>query len=187
MKHVWQAAVFAGALMTLSGCFMSTTALIAPGAAVLPVDGDMVACLQQDDPCIPLERAGDGYFAESPGEFEEGVTLRFAPLAQAGGKQIFIAEAELEADEGPAFAYGLARRLAEPDARGATLQVAPLDCEDADDALIDQFRSEGGEVEDGKLLACMPVSLEQLSVLILAVHGADIESDAWWAERGEEF
>lgn len=187
MKNVWQAGLAALGLLSLSGCFVSTTSLIAPDAAVLPMDGAMVICLADNDPCLTLERRGDGYFAQPPEEFEDGVTLRFAPLAQAGGKQVFLAEAEVgTGEDGPAFTYGLVRRLAEPDARGATIELAPLDCEDVDAALLDKFKAKGGEVENGKLTSCVPVSLDQLSKLILAVHGADMESDAWWAERGED-
>ncbi|MEQ9314668.1 MAG: hypothetical protein RLN72_02390, partial [Henriciella sp.] len=79
------------------------------------------------------------------------------------------------------------RRRAEPSERGATIEAAPLDCEDVSEELLDAFEAEGGEVENGKLVSCMPASLDQLVKLILAVHGSDIESDAWWLERSEDF
>lgn len=187
MKKFWQTGLAVLCFASLGGCFVSTTALIEEGAAVLPVDGDMVACLKESDPCLSMQRDGDGYFVESPSEFEEGVTIRFSPLAQAAGRQVYLAEAELTGEDGPAFAYGLVRRRIKPSARGATIEAAPLDCEDASAELLDAFEAEGGEVENGKLTSCMPVSLEQLKALILAVHGSDIESDAWWLERGEDF
>ena len=134
-----------------------------------------------------LERQGDGYFAEAPEEAEPGVGLRFAPLIQAGNRQVFVAEAKLQPDEGTVYIYGLARRLPVPDARGATLQVAALDCADLDDDTRAMFEESGGTVDSGKMTECQPVSLDQLKSVLLAAYRSGLAEDAWWQEHGEEF
>ncbi len=147
----------------------------------------MVVCLEKNDPCLTLERHDDGYLVEAPGENEEDLAVRFAPLVQAGGRQVYIAEAEIQEEEGPVYSYGLARRFLEPDARGATLQVAGLDCEELDQATLDRFEADGGIIEGGKVMNCQPASLDQLKSVLLAAHRDGLATDDWWAEHGEDF
>lgn len=174
-------------LVMLAGCFASKTQLIEADDAVLPADGSMVVCLEEEDPCLMLVRHDNGYLVEAPGEGEEDLAVRFAPLVQAGGRQVYIAEAEIREEDGPVYSYGLARRFLEPDARGATLQVAGLDCEELDEATLNQFEAGGGIIEGGKVMNCQPTSLDQLKTVLLAVHRDGLGTDEWWAEHGEDF
>lgn len=187
MKKLGSLVALAAGLTLLSACFMSATSLISPQDAVLPVDGPMTACLSDTDPCIELTRRGDGYFAISPEDENESITLRFTPLAQAGQKQVFVAEVEMNEGDETAFIYGVMRRRDQPDGRGATIDVAPLDCDDMDETQDTAFTSAGGEIEVGKIKSCMPASLAQLKATILDMHGEDIAQDTWWVERASEF
>ncbi|MEM5516828.1 hypothetical protein WNY37_07690 [Henriciella sp. AS95] len=187
MKLVRQFCILSLAMVSLSACFLTETSLIDEGEAVLPVDGDMVVCLSEEDPCIDLVRLDDGYFAQSPEDPDDTFKLRFAPLAQVAGKQVFLAEAELNQDEQTGYAYGLARRVSEPNARGATMDVAPLDCEDASEKLMAKFRANGGTVEAGKITSCAPQSLAQLKDTVLLMHQEDLADDVWWAAQAREF
>ncbi|WP_147372659.1 hypothetical protein [Henriciella mobilis] len=174
-------------MMALAGCYISLEPLIDDKAAVLPVDGPITVCLDDDDPCLTLERRGYGYFAESPDEAEDEVAIRFAPFVQAADRQVFIAEAGIREEDGIAYMYGLARRLAEPDARGATMQIAALDCEELDEAALDAFEASGGMIDDGKIRECQPASLDQLKQTLLAAHEAGLASDEWWQFHSEDF
>lgn len=187
MKKIRQFCILPLALVSVSACFLTETSLIDAGQAVLPMDGDMLVCLRDEDPCLDLKRQADGYFAQSPDDPADTITLRFTPLTQSAGKQVFLAEAELTEDEETGFTYGLARRFSTPNDRGATLEIAPLDCEDADEDMLSQFEAEGGTVEVGKITSCAPVSLTQMKGLVLTMHGKDIAKDAWWVERANEF
>ncbi|MEE2878401.1 MAG: hypothetical protein VX593_05290 [Pseudomonadota bacterium] len=175
------------ALLVLAGCFISREPLIAANVAVLPVDGEITVCLDANDPCITLKPEADGYLASPPDEPEEDVMVRFAPLIQSAGRQVFIAEAALETEEGTAFIYGLARRLPAPDTRGATMQIAALDCAELSDEQRAQFEAEGGLVEGSKTTECQPVTLDQLKQVLLAAHQAGLATDAWWQAHAEEF
>ena len=173
-------------LMLLAGCFASETPLIEADEAVLPAETSMVVCMEEDDPCLTLARHGDGYLVEAPREDEPDLQVRFAPLIQAGGRQVYIVEGRIEEDDDYIYSYGLARRFLEPDARGATLQVAGLDCEALDEATLDTFQANGGVIEGGKVMTCLPVSLDQLKAVLLETHRDDLASDAWWREQSED-
>ena len=180
-------AVVLACVLALAGCFISQEPLIGADAAVLPIDGPITVCLDEDDPCLSLEPEADGYLAVSPDEPGEDVTIRFTPLIQAGGRQVFIAEAGMRTEDGTAFIYGLARRIRVPDERGATMQIAALDCEELSDAVQASFEAAGGVIEGGKVTECRPVSLEQLKQILLDAHRAGLASDAWWQAHSEDF
>ena len=173
-------------LFWLAGCFASETSLIPTDDAVLPVEGPMTVCLDSDDPCLDLVRDGDGYYAPSPDDTGETVSVRFAPLIQAGGRQVFIAEAQLKPEDGPSYIYGLARRLSQPDARGATMQIAALDCDELSEETLAGFEAGGGVVEPGKVMGCRPVSLDQLKAVLLAAHRDGLAMDEWWKAHAED-
>ncbi|WP_143435222.1 hypothetical protein [Henriciella aquimarina] len=172
--------------LALTGCFVSETPLIEPEAAVLPAEGGLVVCLEAEDPCLTLMRQDDGYLVEAPREEEGDLHVRFAPLIQAGGRQVFIAEAGVQTEDGTFYMYGLARRMLEPDARGATLQVAGLDCEELDETALAGFEAGGGRVETDKMTECQPASLDQLKSVLLAAHREGLATDAWWQAHGED-
>lgn len=172
-------------LFLLPGCFISPDPLIEAETAVLPIDGDMTVCPTPDDDCLTLDRHQDGYLVESPEG--EALLVRFAPLIQAGGRQVFIAEAGVRTEDGTGYIYGLARRMPAPGPRGATMQVAALDCEDIDEAARETFMTEGGEIGTGKVTECRPVSLDQLKAVLLSAHRAGLGEDAWWQAQAEEF
>lgn len=174
-------------MLALAGCYISLEPLIDDKAAVLPVDGPITVCLDEADPCLTLERRGLGYLAQSPDNAEDEVIIRFAPFIQAAGRQVFIAEAGIREEDGVAYMYGVARRLAVPDERGATMQVAALDCEELDEAALDAFEAGGGIVDDGKIRECQPASLDQLKQTLLAAHQAGFASDEWWQLHAEDF
>jgi len=182
LRRLWPAAL----LPFLAGCFVSEESLIEAEAAVLPAEDEIIVCLAADDPCLTLQRQDDGYLAEAPNPEEEDLLVRFAPLIQAGGRQVFIAEAGLQTEDGIAYTYGLARRLPAPDERGATMQIAALDCEELDDAVLGQFEAEGGTIGAGKVTECQPVSLDRLKETLLTAHRAGLATDAWWQAHAED-
>lgn len=184
MKSLRNLMVLMAASLILAACFMSANSLIAGDEAVLPVDQGMVICFDPDDPCIDFQRSGDGYFAPSPDAAEPGATLRFASLAQAGGRQVYLVEADV--DSGEAYLYGLARRLDAPDERGATMQIAALDCADLDDEAQSAFAAGGGTIEGGFVTSCQPASLEHLKAILLEALGDNIGEDAWWLEQASD-
>ncbi len=172
------------ALPLLSACFTSKKSLIAGDEAILPVEQSLVICLEADDPCIAFERRGDGYFGSAPDSVDSGAAIRFAALAQAGGRQVFLVETELE--EGEGFIYGLARRLSEPDARGATMQVAGLDCADFDQESRQAFEAGGGRIDTGFITNCQPASLGHLKQTLLQAYRAELADDDWWLARAAD-
>ena len=166
-------------VLTLSGCFVSTTSLIPAGDAVLPIDGPVTVCLEENDPCFVMPVSGDGYITDGPATAQG--RLRLSPLTQAAGRQVYLAEAESQ-DGG--FVYLLARRAPDGMAPTGSFELAGIDCGDLPETAFEAFEAAGGVYSGGFIKNCEPSGLDMLKATMIAGYGAFLADDAWWQEKG---
>ncbi len=165
--------------LPLSGCFVSTTSLIPEGDAVLPIDGPVTVCLEENDPCFDMQISGDGYVTDGPATAQG--RLRLSPLTQAGDRQVYLAEAESQ-DGG--FVYLLARRAPDGMAPTGSFELAGVDCGDLPEKVFDMFEAAGGIYSGGLIKNCEPSDLDMLKATMIAGYGAFLADDAWWQVKG---
>lgn len=169
-------------LLLLAGCFVSDGPLIPPEQAVLPIDGRITLC-PEEEPCFEMLAAGDGYATPAEAAEEDQAFARFAPLAQIDGRQVFVMEVHTQ--DSPEPIYAVARRVADPQPGDASIDYVLVDCSDLDEIQVAALEAAGGERISGYVVRCKVPSLAVLRATFLSVYGPSLGDDAWWDARGE--
>jgi len=125
------------ALAFLTACFMSKTPRIETGT--LLAEGPVVFCSSDDDDCQTGQIEGDGYVIASDTEDEEDMRLRFEPLAEAGGVQIYLGEAEMRDEDSSVWAYVVARASAAAPEGLPRFDIMMPGCNDHEEAVRAQY------------------------------------------------
>ena len=164
--------------LSLTGCFISNTPLIAENQGILPIDGDTWIGADAYSRAAP---EGDGYRvagADAPPE-----PVRFSPLTVLNGKQYFVTEVPTGEGTGSWF-YGIARRTVSDRVDGPVIQLALLDCAQLPGQIHADMRADGWQLTDDDSVICAPPDLEALKTLYRDNLTAEmLESDEWWDDQ----
>ena len=125
------------ALVLLSACFMSQTPRIETGT--LLAEGPVIFCPSDEDDCQTGEIEGDGYRVPSDNPDEEDVRLRFEPLVEANGVQIYLGEAELRDEDTSTWTYLVARPAAGAPDGLPRFEIMMPGCNDLDSSVREQY------------------------------------------------
>lgn len=149
----------------------------------MPVDSAITLCVEQDSPCLELVVDGDGYSSAPGTPQDQSGRVRFAPLTQRAGRQVFILEVWPEGSGG--YLYLIARRHPSPIIDRSSLQLASPDCIDLKDSAVVAFESVGGEISRGMISTCLAPNLDVLRTAFLTTYGPDMGNDSWWNTMSE--
>lgn len=182
--------IFVAASFTLfaSACFLSDRPLIGEGVHLR--DGPLALCLERGEPCHNAIPEGDGYLVMPHPEDREDETpifVRFTPLMQAGGEDVWLGEAELTDKNDRAWGYIVARGSTDtpesPSEDGAEdgaeysaeyWAVIP-ECDKASDSQRIRFG-----LDKSNLHACAVPDLNAFAEYLAERHGADFADEDWW-------
>lgn len=166
----------ASAVLFLGACFLSESQLIGEGARLQ--DGPLAFCIDPDEPCHEVVPRDDGYLVlphpEEAGE-EGPIFVRFMPLTQAGGWQIWLGEVELGEDSETAWAYVVVRPAGETAGGVTEYQVAIPSCNEAGDADFARYALE----RDGSY-SCRVSDIAAFADYLAARHSDDFADPDWW-------
>lgn len=164
------------ALTALAGCFMSTELRIEAGVPL--ADGPVAFCMPDEQPCQVGQPEGDGYLVKAEQEDEEDVRLRFEPLTEAGGAQIYLGEAELRDDGDVAWSYLVARADGKtPEGLVRYVLMMP-GCSDMDAAQRERF-----SIKKADSYTCTVNDLANFRAYLIETHTERFADSAWWADE----
>lgn len=169
----------AGAFV-LSACFGAEEPLIPEGQGVLPVDGEITLCPEDEASCFTMMATDDGYVTPSdmaPGDRE---TARFAPLVALEGPHYFILEIRPENES--EVLHLIARRAGGTSPPPADIDIAPPDCSDLQGEARDIYEAGGGDISTGLVSNCRSPDLDTLRQALHATYGGLLGEDGWWIE-----
>lgn len=166
----------AAAALTLSGCFLSESALIGEGEKLQ--DGPLSFCLDAGAPCQQGVPEADGYlvlpYPEDTGE-EEPIFVRFTSLTTVADTPVWLGEAELGEPGEPAWGYVVVRRAGMSEDGVTEYDVAAPGCSDASGSQRIRF----GLEQDGAY-ACRVTRLDAFAEYLIERHGEDFADPGWW-------
>tara|TARA_R110002020_G_scaffold309301_1_gene525138 strand:+ start:289281 stop:289817 length:537 start_codon:yes stop_codon:yes gene_type:complete len=165
-------------LAALSSCFYSEVPLIPPGEQVtLPYDG-VVLCLADD--CRNVMVGDDGVYEISPPpeEAEEKpLRVRFQVLEGDVPNPVYLAEVEMRDEPEVSYHYLVAHIRAGAAAHVPTYEFAMPACNDSED---DVLTAHGLERVDS--YSCRVTDLAAFKAYLIAEHGEDFGTAAFWTE-----
>lgn len=178
-KQATSVLALAGAFF-LTACFGAEGPLIPEGEGVLPLDGEITLCPEDESSCFSMSATGDGYATPSDMPPGDRGTARFAPLMVSDGIQIFILE--LRPDNEQEVLHLIARRASGTSPAPASLDVAPPDCSDLQGEALEIYEAAGGEVSTGLVSNCRSPDLETLRQALRSTYRERFDDDDWWIE-----
>jgi hypothetical protein len=163
------------ALGFLTACFMSETPRIETGT--LLGDGPVVFCSPDDD-CQTGRIEGDGYVVASDNQDEEDTRLRFEPLVEAGGVQVYLGEAELRDEDSSAWSYLVARSVTDTADGRPRFDIIMPGCNDFDDTVRAQY----GLVRSDSY-SCVVDDLDAFRSYLTDNYSEKFANPAWWSDE----
>lgn len=163
------------ALASLTACFMTEAPRIEAGT--LLADGPVVFCSPDND-CQTGQVAGDGYVVASDNDSEEDMRLRFEPLAEAGGVQIYLGEAELRDEDSSAWTYLVARASADTKDGLPRFDIMLPGCNEFGDPVRAQY----GLVRSDSY-TCVVDDLGAFRSFLTDNYLDKFANPAWWADE----
>lgn len=175
MKSILRTAPFL-LLLLLPACFMSAEPRIKTGTLIEA--GPVAFCSPDEDECETGLVDGDGYRLASDSADEEDLLLRLEPLVEAGGTQIYLAEAELRDEDGAAWAYLVARVDGLTPEGLPRISVMMPGCNDFGAAL-----AAGPGFERGDSYTCQVSDLAAFRQYLIDNYSGKFADDGWWADE----
>lgn len=170
--------IFVAASFTLfaSACFLSDRPLIGEGAHLR--DGPLTFCLEEGGPCHNAIPEGDGYLVmphPEDSEDETPIFVRFTPLMQADGEEVWLGEAELTDKNDRAWGYFVARENTETPESPSEIRVVIPECDKASSSQRIRFG-----LDKSSLHTCAVSDLNAFAEYLAERHGADFADEDWW-------
>lgn len=163
------------ALGFLTACFMSETPRIETGT--LLAEGPVVFCSPDDDDCQTGQVEGDGYVVASDNQDEEDMRLRFEPLIEAGGVQVYLGEAELRDEDSSAWSYVVARSSTGTPDGLPSFDIMMPGCNDFDETVRAQY----GLVRSDSY-SCVVDDLGAFRSFLTDNYSEKFANPDWWAD-----
>ncbi len=165
--------VFAIALLT--GCFMSETQRIESGT--LLADGAVAFCSPEDD-CQTGQVEGEDYVVASDNDDEEAMRLRFEPLVEAGGVQVYLGEVELRDEDSSAWTYIVARASIEAHNDLPRFDIMLLGCTEFGEPVRAQYA-----IVQSDAYTCLVDDLVAFRSFLTDNYLDKFANPAWWADE----
>ncbi|MGA1342749.1 MAG: hypothetical protein ACO33A_06830 [Hyphomonas sp.] len=172
----YRSVIAALSLTALSGCFTSDVSRIQTGT--LFGRGPVAFCSPDEARCQIGYPSGDGYRVEAEDSDEKDIHMRFEPLTEAGGIQVYLGEIELREDQEAAWVYIVARPSGGFENELPRYDISMPGCRDLASERAAEF-----SIVRADAYTCLVTDLAALRRYLVTDYGDRFAQDAWWTEQ----